>query len=215
MTAPARILIVDDHALARAGLRAILVAAGYDVVAEAECGETAIARALDLRPDVILLDIRLGAGIDGLEVAARLKDRGSAIPILMVTLHDTPEYVRAALAAGAAGYVLKDSSLTEIRAAVEQVLAGQVAIPSSLLSRALQRPAEVPADAALVARLTPREKEVLTLITSGKTNKEIGRDLSISPATVKVHVERVIAKLGVSDRTEAAVLAVRAGDVSN
>lgn len=211
MIASPRILVVDDHALAREGLRAILVAAGYDVVGEAANGEDAVSLASSLVPDLVLLDIRLGDGIDGLEVVSRVRNTHPEIRILMVTLHDMPEYVRAALAAGACGYVLKDSSLTEIRAAVEQVLAGQIAIPSGLLARALQRPADHVPDQVLLARLTARERDVLGLITLGHTNKAIGRELSISPATVKVHVERIIAKLGVSDRTEAAVLAVRAG----
>ncbi len=211
MTREPRILIVDDHALAREGLRALLVAADYQVAGEAANGEDAIQLASDLSPDLVLLDIRLGQGIDGLEVAARLRDTRPDIRILMVTLHDMPEYVRAALAAGASGYVLKDSSLSEIKTAVEQVLSGQIAIPSALLARALHRPAHHLPDGALLARLTPREREVLEFITLGQTNKAIGRELSISPATVKVHVERIISKLGVSDRTEAAVLAVRSG----
>lgn len=181
------------------------------VVGEAANGEDAFSKALDLLPDVVLLDIRLGPGIDGLEVAARLKASLPQVRILMVTLHDRPEYVRAALGAGASGYVLKDSSSTEIRSAVDQVLAGQIAIPSGLLARALHRPADLIPENALLSRLTSREREVLGLVAKGQTNKSIGRELAISPATVKVHVERIISKLGVSDRTEAAVLAVRAG----
>ncbi len=210
MSPPPRILVVDDHALAREGLRAILLAAGYDVVGEAASGEEAVAMASGLAPDLVLLDIRLGQGIDGLETAAQLRALNPVIRVLMVTLHDMPEYVRASLAAGAAGYVLKDASLCEIKSAVEQVLAGQTAIPSGLLARALQRPAGHVPERVLLARLTAREREVLDLVALGHTNKSIGRELSISPATVKVHVERIIAKLGVSDRTEAAVLAVRA-----
>lgn len=210
MNPPPRILVVDDHALAREGLRAILLAAGYDVVGEAASGEQAVIMASDLAPDLVLLDIRLGQGMDGLETAAKLRALDPVIRVLMVTLHDMPEYVRASLAAGAAGYVLKDASLSEIKTAVEQVLAGQTAIPSDLLARALQRPAGHISEKVLLARLTARERDVLELVAQGQTNKSIGRELSISPATVKVHVERIIAKLGVSDRTEAAVLAVRA-----
>lgn len=211
MTATPRILIVDDHALAREGLRAILGSAGFAIVGEAASGEEAVSLACALGPDVVLLDIRLGAGIDGLEVAAHLRVSAPKVRILMVTLHDRPEYVRAALAAGASGYVLKDSSLAEIRTAVEQVFAGQIAIPSGLLARTLGRPADLVPEKVLLARLTAREREVLDLIARGQTNKAIGRELAISPATVKVHVERIISKLGVGDRTEAAVLAVRAG----
>lgn len=214
MSAP-RVLIVDDHALAREGLRAILNSADLSVVGEAASGEEAVAMACELLPDVVLLDIRLGPGIDGLEVAAQLKASTPKVRILMVTLHDRPEYVRAALAAGASGYVLKDSSLAEIRSAVDQVLSGQIAIPSDLLARVLARPPDFIPEKTLLARLTSREMEVLALVAKGQTNKSIGRELGISPATVKVHVERIISKLSVSDRTEAAVLAVRAGPVDD
>jgi DNA-binding NarL/FixJ family response regulator len=203
----ARILVVDDHALAREGLKAILRAAGYDVVAEAACGADAVAAARELRPDVVLLDIRLGDGMDGLQAAAAIRDLDLGVRVIMLTLHDAPGYVRAALEAGAAGYVLKDTGLAELRLAVDQVLAGRLAIPAGLASAAFERSDRAAPDPNAFSRLTAREREVLDLVSDGLTNKAIARRLEISPATVKAHVERVIAKLGVADRTQAAVQA--------
>lgn len=210
MTRAPRVLIVDDHALAREGIRAILTAAGYEIAGEAASGTEAIRLAGDLAPDLILLDIRLGSQPDGLQVATEIRGQGLAARILMLTLHDSPDYVRAALAAGASGYVLKDASLSELVRAVDQVLSGQTAIPADLLAAILARPAQSGSDIAAIQRLTSRERSVLDLIAKGLTNKAIARELTISPATVKAHVERVLAKLGVADRTQAAVLAVRA-----
>lgn len=207
----ARILIVDDHALAREGLRAILARAeDLEVVAEAASGEEALACVRDVDPDIVLMDIRLGAGMDGLAAAAAIRDEGLPVRVLFLTLHDAPEYVRAALGAGGAGYVLKDADADELIGAVRQVLAGQSAFPLSLVNQALsaadrgQRE-----DEARLARLTPRELEVLEQIAAGLTNKEIARLLDVRPGTIKAHVERVISKLGVSDRTQAAVLVTR------
>lgn len=206
-----RILIVDDHALAREGLRAILSRAeGLDVVGEAASGEEAVAMVEALQPDLVLMDIRLGAGMDGLAAAAAIRAGGALSRVLMLTLHDAPEYVRAALAAGAMGYVLKDANADELIAAVRQVMDGQAALPLALLNQALApgtRRAED--EQTRLDRLTPREREVLQQIADGLTNKAIARRLEISPGTVKAHVERLIAKLGVADRTQAAVLATR------
>ncbi|MCG9917123.1 MAG: response regulator transcription factor [Phenylobacterium sp.] len=213
MTPPARLLIVDDHPLAREGLRSILTTAGFEIVAEAHDGLQALELAKALTPDLILMDIRLGVGMDGLETASALRAQGVTAKIMMLTLHDDPEYVRAALAAGATGYVLKDAGLQELSDAVAQVLKGQVAIPVSLLSSLATRPSSQPRDMAAMERLTDREREVLDLIAEGMTNKAIARTLQISPSTVKAHVERVISKLGVADRTQAAVMVARRRDL--
>ncbi|MEA3263085.1 MAG: response regulator transcription factor [Pseudomonadota bacterium] len=208
-----RILIVDDHQLAREGLKSVLTGDGLEVVGEATNGEEAVDLVACLQPDVVLMDVRLGPGIDGLEATRRIAALGLPSRVLMLSLHDMPAYVREALAAGAAGYVLKDASITELRGAVSQVMAGQSVMPLNLINAALrQSEREVrPADA--LNTLTPREREVLAQIAEGLTNKEIARRLSVSPATIKAHVERIIAKLGVSDRTQAAVLVARAGPV--
>lgn len=211
----ARILVVDDHALAREGLRSILARApDLEVVAEASSGEEALELVQSLPVDLVLMDIRLGPGLDGLAAAAAIRKLPRPVAVIMLTLHDAPEYVRAALAAGAAGYVLKDASAEELIAAVRQVLGGGAALPLNLVSQALSPTTRSAADDdSRLARLTPREAEVLGHIAGGLTNKAIARRLAISPGTVKAHVERVIAKLGVADRTQAAVLATRAQGV--
>lgn len=204
-----RILIVDDHQLAREGLKAVLSGSGMDVVGAASTGEEAVNLSAALVPDVVLMDVRLGPGIDGLEATRRIAALGLPIRVLMLTLHEMPAYVREALAAGAAGYVLKDTAIGELRAAIDQVLAGRSAIPLDLVNAALRAPAAPARASDLSALLTSREQAVLELVSQGMTNKEIARTLDISPATVKAHVERIIAKLGVADRTQAAVLATQ------
>lgn len=204
-----RIVIVDDHALAREGLRAVLAGSDFEIVGDAATGEDAVELVRSLVPDLVLMDIRLGPGIDGLEATRRIASLGLPTRVLMLTLHDMPAYVREALGAGAAGYVLKDTGIDDLRAALHQVLAGQTAVPLSLMNAALREPERRANPADAIALLTYREDEVLALVTQGMTNKEIARTLAISPATVKAHVERIIAKLGVSDRTQAAVLAAQ------
>lgn len=205
------VLIVDDHELAREGVRAILARAGeLEVVGEARSGDEAVRFVQELSPDIVLMDIRLGQGMDGLAAAAAIRRAAPSSRVLILTLHEAPEYVRAALAAGAVGYVLKDADADDVIAAVRQVLAGRTAFPESLVSQALaQSPRRHEQDEMGLARLTPRELEVLDQIADGRTNKEIARLLGVSPGTVKAHVERVIAKLGVTDRTQAAVIATR------
>lgn len=209
----ARILIADDHALARDGLRAMLERSGrFDVVGEAETGEDALALCAALSPDLALLDIRYGTragstGLDGLEAARRLADGAPSIATVILTMHDSADYLRAAIASGARGFISKDTSREELLGALDRVLGGGVAFPPALMRRAVSQPDRNPVFAAL-ERLTPREREVLDAIASGRTNKEIARSLGISPGTVKTHVERLIGKLGVRDRTQAAIVAV-------
>lgn len=203
-----RILIADDHELTRAGLRALIERErDLKVVAEAPTAETAVALCAQGEIDVAVLDIRFGAGMTGLEAARLIVNAGSA-RVLLLTLHDTAEYVRSALSAGATGYVLKDASREELLHAIRAVGAGRTALPNELLRLAVT-PATGPTETDL-ARLTRRELEVLALIREGMTNKAIARELGIGAGTVKVHVEKVIAKLGVTDRTQAAVFAARA-----
>lgn len=201
-----RILIVDDHQLAREGLKAVLSGSDVEVVGLAANGEDAIEQVRAHRPDIVLMDIRLGEGIDGLEATRQIVGLGLGTRVLMLTLHEMPAYVREALAAGAAGYVLKDAAIDELKSAIVQVMAGNSAVSLELVNAAM-RAAPMPGGNADLSRLlTDREQDVVALVAQGMTNKEIGRELSISPATVKVHVERIIGKLGVADRTQAAVL---------
>lgn len=200
------ILIVDDHQLAREGLKAVLDGPDIAVAAMASSGEEAVEMARLHEPDIVLMDIRLGDGIDGLEATRQIVALGLGTRVLMLTLHEMPAYVREALAAGAAGYVLKDAAIEELKVAIAQVKAGQSAVSLELVNAAM-RAAPLPGRDADVSRLlTDRECDVVALVAEGLTNKEIGRRLAISPATVKVHVERIIGKLGVADRTQAAVL---------
>lgn len=203
---PIRIVIVDDHQLAREGLKAVLNGDDIEIVAMAATGEAAVDAVIEHRPDIVLMDIRLGDGIDGLEATRRIVALGLNTRVVMLTLHELPAYVREALAAGAAGYVLKDAAIDELKAAIAQVRAGSSAVSLALVNAAM-RAAPLPGRQADLTRLlTERERDVVMLVAEGLTNKEIGRQLGISPATVKVHVERVIGKLGVADRTQAAVL---------
>lgn len=203
---PIRIVIVDDHQLAREGLKAVLNGDDIEIVAMAATGEAAVDAVIEHRPDIVLMDIRLGDGIDGLEATRRIVALGLGTRVVMLTLHEMPAYVREALAAGAAGYVLKDAAIDELKAAIAQVRAGSSAVSLALVNAAM-RAAPLPGRQADLTRLlTERERDVVMLVAEGLTNKEIGRQLGISPATVKVHVERVIGKLGVADRTQAAVL---------
>jgi len=210
---PARIVIADDHALAREGLRAMLERSGrFDVIGEAESGEEALALCAALAPDLALLDIRYGAragsdGIDGLEAARQLSVDAPAVAVVILTMHDSADYLRAAVAAGARGFIAKDASREELLAALDLEVGGGVAYPAALMRRALTQSDRTPMLAAL-ERLTPREREVLDALAKGHTNKEIALSLRISPGTVKTHVERLIGKLGVRDRTQAAIVAV-------
>ena len=205
---PTRIVIADDHALAREGLRAMLERSGqFAVVGEAASGEEALALCAQCAPDVALLDIRYGDGIDGLEAARQMASVAPQVAVVMLTMHETADYLRAAILAGARGFITKDASREELLGTISQVCAGSLAFPPDLMRRVVSSPERSPAF-ALLERLSPREREVLEALADGGTNKEIAIRLGISPGTVKTHVERLIGKLGVRDRTQAAILAV-------
>ncbi|MDP9836981.1 DNA-binding NarL/FixJ family response regulator [Neorhizobium huautlense] len=206
-----RILIADDHELARSGLVAVLASAPeLEIVGEAADGMTAVALSETLRPDIALLDIRMG-GMDGLEAAAEIRQRAPETLIIMLTMHDSVDYLEAAIKAGASGYALKDIRRDALLQVIANVAAGQSFFDVDLMRRLLRRVSPEPAGDAAIERLTVREREILVRLTTGETNKEIARSLGIAPGTVKVHVERILDKLQVTDRTQAAVMAVRAG----
>lgn len=210
MTSPVRIVIADDHELAREGLRAMIARdQALQLVGEAETAEAAVALALTLHPDLVILDVQFGAGRrDGFSAARDLRSLAPDVSVLMVTLHDAPQFLTAAVQAGAHGYVLKDASRTELIAAIKAIAAGETAFPARLLVRALDGEQQARAvSVSRLSRLTPREREVLDLVAKGLTNKAIARELGLSPGTIKVHVERTLAKLGATDRTQAAVIA--------
>ena len=224
-TRPARLVIADDHALVRKGMRSMLNGEpGLEVVGEAENGGEAVELCRRLRPDLVLMDVRMPK-MDGLEATRAIKQEIPATGVLMVTMHENPDYLYEALKAGAAGYVLKESSQDEVNTAVRQVLDGESPLNQELAAQLLRRlmseskgrPVEGPPlhpkkqPGIPPEPLTPREGEVLGLLAQGQTNREIAQNLVVSSGTVKVHVQHIIAKLGVSDRTQAAVRALELG----
>lgn len=212
-TAPARILIADDHDLARIGLRSMLEhERQLDLVGEATNGREAVDMCRTLRPDLALLDVRMPE-LDGLAATRLIKQEVPTTRVIIVTMHESPEYLLEALKAGATGYLLKDASRQEMLDTVYQALRGESRLSGELAVRMIQRlAAEMPPQPhPSPERLTPREYEVLRLLAQGQTNREIAASLNVSAGTIKIHVEHIIAKLGVSDRTQAAVRAVSLG----
>jgi DNA-binding NarL/FixJ family response regulator len=210
----ATIVIADDHEVARAGLRSVLMGErGLRVVGEARNGREALALCRRLQPDLVLMDVRM-PDIDGLAVTRALKQESPRTSIILFTFYENPDYVLSALKAGAAGYLLKEASKDEILTAVRHVISGESLLHPELLLQLLNRMASAQSSTPLAVQLTPREREVLRLVALGLTNREIARALGLTSSTAKTHVEHVIAKLGVSDRTQAAVKAVESGLVS-
>jgi len=212
------VVIADDQTLVRGGFRLILGAAGITVVAEAADGHEAVAAALKHRPDVVLMDIRMPE-MDGLEATRRIlaASRGRAdVRIIMLTTFDLDQYVYAALSAGASGFLLKDVSPEHLVAAVRLVRCGDALLAPSITRRLVERfaPRSAGAGGADLAVLTPRELEVLGLLARGLSNAELAAALTLSEATVKTHVARILAKLQLRDRVQAVVLAYETGLVS-
>jgi DNA-binding NarL/FixJ family response regulator len=217
MTQPSRVLLVDDHEMARRGLTAMLSTADWiTVVGEADGCASGLAATERLRPDMVLLDIRM-PGQDGLSCLEELKRLEHPVAVVMVTLYDDRRYVLEAIRRGAAGYLLKDASTAEVIATLANVSEGQLAVEPQLLREALLTPPEEAAAGASSRQraeaysVTPREHDVLRLVADGLTNKEIGARLSITEDTVKKHVQNIIWKLRAADRTQAAILAYRMG----
>jgi len=214
----ARVIIADDHELARLGLRTMLVPEpDLEVVGEATTGREAVSMSKELEPDLVLMDIRM-PDLDGLVATRAIKEDHPRTSVLIVTLSEDPDYLLEALRVGAAGYVLKDASRREVVAAVRQVLSGESPLDAKLSAQLIRRLAGQSREQSAAGHadeLTHRELEVVRLVAEGKTNAEIAQSLFISVGTVKVHVERIIDKLGVSDRTQAAVRAVEQGYISS
>ena len=214
-----RVVIADDQALVRGGFRLILSTAGIPVVAEAADGKEAIAAVLKHRPDVVLMDIRMPV-MDGLEATRRIRESrpGQDVRVIMLTTFDLDQYVYAALAAGASGFLLKAVSPEHLVAAVLLVRTGDALLAPSITRRLVERFAPRPGGPGVPGRdlsvLTPREHEVLGLIAQGMSNAELASALTLSEATVKTHVARILAKLDLRDRVQAVVLAYQTGLIS-
>ncbi len=208
--APVRVLLVDDHPLLRHGLRALLEqVGGAQVVGEAGDGEEAVALALSLRPDVVVMDLVM-PGTSGIEATRRLIDRDPGLGVLVLTMSEDDASVFAALRAGARGYVLKGTGGAEFIAAVRAVARGE-AVYGPGVARRIRRFLAPGPDVTPFPELTAREREILDLLASGKSNAEIARALFLSQKTVKNHLTSVFAKLQVADRAQAVVRARRAG----
>ena len=210
MVEPIQVLIVDDHAVVREGLRAFLeVQEGIEVAGEAADGQEAIEAAARLRPDVVLMDLVMPR-LDGVAAMRALRGRAPDTRVIVLTSFLDDDKLLPALRSGAAGYLLKNAQPQELARAVRAAHAGEALLDPVVAARLIEKLGE-DGDEEPLDRLTPREREVLVLIGRGFPNKLIARELDISEKTVKTHVGHVLAKLGVTDRTQAAVVAVRAG----
>ncbi len=216
-----RIVVVDDHDFVRDGIKAMLSGErDFEVVGEAAHGREALELCRQLHPDLVLMDVRM-PHMDGLSATRTIKRRFPDISVLILTMHEKEDYLLEAIKAGAAGYVLKDAPQRELVTAIRKVRAGETTLNRRLATQLLKRLAEE-APGAMRARpaekrmdllqpLTPREIEVLELVALGHSNREIAQSFVISVGTVKNHVEHIIAKLGVSDRTQAVVRGLELG----
>jgi DNA-binding NarL/FixJ family response regulator len=205
-----RVIIADDHGVVRAGLRGLLTAAGLEVVGEAGTGREALALARELHPDVVLLDVRMPE-MDGLQALTAIKSELPDVSVVMLTVYASTEYLSRAIAAGAAGYLLKDAEPDEIVRVVQAAAEGDMVIDATLLQSVLEHTPVSEGDALQHADLTQQELRVLKLIALGLNNDAIAETLVVSRNTVKTHVRHIFEKLGVSDRTQAAIWAVRNG----
>jgi DNA-binding NarL/FixJ family response regulator len=205
---PVNVLIADDHEVVRAGLKALLEGSDIRIVAEATSGNAALKLAAKHRPDLVLLDVRMPDG-DGLNCLARIKVDLPQMPVMMFSSFDNPTYVARAVALGAAGYLSKSASRKEIIDAIHVAASGDTIWSRDELRRVSGALAAPRSTSDGDVPLTKRESEVLKQLAFGLTNKEIAQSLGISYETVKEHVQHILRKIGVSDRTQAAVWAVR------
>ena len=207
---PIRVLLVDDQALFREGLRTLLsVQPGIEVAGEAADGEAALRRAAALRPDVVLMDLRMPV-LGGVEATRRLREAFPSVQVLVLTTFDDDEEVFDALRAGAAGYLLKDAPCAKLVEAIHAAARGESFLQPSIAAKVvaefsrLSRPRPAPGP-ALIEPLSEREREVLQHLAGGKSNKEIAAALRLAEGTVKNHMTNILGKLGVLDRTQAAL----------
>jgi DNA-binding NarL/FixJ family response regulator len=211
-----RVLLADDQPLVRTGLRRIIDAdPAITVVGEANDGRDAVRQAEALRPDVVLMDVRMPV-FDGIEATRRLTDAENPARVIVLTTFGLDEYVLAALRSGASAFVLKEAPPEDILGAIHSVASGKAVIDPAVVQSVIDELARRPPRAELaasIAELTPREREVLSLLARGLSNAEIAAELVVGEGTVKTHVARVLAKLDVRDRVQAVVFAYEAGIV--
>lgn len=212
------VLIAEDHALLRAGMRALLASEpDIEVVCEVDTGEEAVRMASSLHPNVILMDLNM-PGRGGLHAIAEIRRREPDVKILVITMHKTDEYIQEALRAGASGYILKESSHDELRAAIRTVLAGKVylspEVSARVVSTLISGGARPTAATTALETLTTREREVLKLVAEGMGNKQVAHQLSLSVKTVEKHRSSLMRKLGLRNVAMLAAYAISNGIVS-
>ena len=208
-----RVLIIDDHALFRVGLQGLLEQRGIEVADAVASGSEGIQRVAELKPDIVLLDLRM-PDMGGLEVLQKLRESESAIPVVMLTTSNEEADLIKSLRSGAQGYLLKDMEPDELVSALRDIENGKNVVAQDLtdtLARMVQGDTNVADEEGPFSELTPREMEILCLLAEGQSNKLIARNLGISDGTVKLHVKAILRKLGIHSRVEAAVIAVEQG----
>ncbi len=215
--APIRVVVVDAHDVIRAGMRSLIDSEpGYVVVGEASDGREAIKLVARIRPDVVLMDVRLPL-VNGIEATRQMRSQGAQTNVVLISTDCNSETMMDALRAGARGYVLKDVERGELLSVIRRVTTGGHAIESTLATELLRQMAEEVErhPASTPEPLTPREIEVLKLVTLGSTNRQIASRLIVAVGTVKVHVEHIMLKLGAADRTQAAVRGIEMGIITS
>lgn len=208
--APIRVLLADDHPVVRQGLRTFLESrGGIEVVGEAGDGSAAVDSAARLRPDIVLMDLVM-PGLNGVEAIAHIREQSPDTRVVVLTSFASDDQVIPAVQAGAAAYLLKDVEPAGLETAIRLVHQGEALLDPQITARVMEEVAH-PAPTGDLASLTPREREVLGLLARGLSNRELAETLVVSEKTVKTHVSNILMKLGVHDRTQAALLAVREG----
>ena len=212
-----RVLLIDDHTLFRVGLEGLLAHRNIEVIASIGEGREGLQRAEDLKPDIVLLDMRM-PDINGIGVLKKLRDTGFQNPIVMLTTSTDERDLVESLRNGAQGYLLKDMEPDALVLALRDIVSGKTVVAPDLapvLAKVVQGDGTLPEEASPFDELTPREGEILSLLAEGQSNKVIARNLGISDGTVKLHVKAILRKLSVHSRVEAAVMAVEHGQRSS